>query len=255
MEPGIFTDLSNMAYHAETDWVGSSQLRNHLPEHFKPFTGSASADFGSVFHQRFTGEDVPVVAVDAATWTGKAAQEQQAAILASGGLPILTRDIETLDGMERAVRAHSEASALLVDAAGGWEVSAFAEVEGVPSKARFDRLLDTGEVVDVKTTKEGPGSQSISKAVANYGYDLQQDHYEAVAAAAGIEVTGFTFVFVQNTPPYHVTVVELDEDYRRRGAALRDLALQRYLHPTMVPAYPGESGRITVSPPAWARVD
>lgn len=254
MNPGIYTDLSNADYHAEAAWVSSTALRGHLPDWFRPFSGSASADFGSAFHQRFTGEDVPVVAVDAATWQGKAAQEQQAEIIAAGGLPILERDIPHLDGMEAAVRAHKEAARLLVDESGGWEVSAFSDPEGVPCRARFDRLLDTGEIVDVKTSKEPPGPHNITKAIANYGYDVQQIHYELVAAAAGIEVTGFTFVFVCNTPPYYVTVVELDEDYRRRGTVLRDLGVQRYLHPTMVESYPGESGRITVSPPGWARL-
>jgi hypothetical protein len=254
VNPGVYTDLSHADYLATEGWVSSSQLKTHLPEWFKPFNGSPSADTGSILHARFTGDDTPVTVVDAATWTGKAAKETREAVTASGGYSILAGDLTAVDGMFEALNRHYEARRLLVEASGGWEVSVFSEVDGTPSKARFDRLLDSGEVVDVKTTKEGPGPTSISKAVANYGYDLQQDHYEQVAAAAGIELTGFTFVFCQNTPPYHVTVVELDEDYRRRGAALRDLALQRYLHPSMVDAYPGQTGRITVSPPGWARI-
>jgi hypothetical protein len=255
MKPGIYPDLPFVDYLAETDWVSSSMLKAHLPEHFKPFNGSSSADFGSAFHARFTGDDTPIVAVDALTWQGKAAKEEQAAITASGGVPILVRDIETLDGMEAAVRAHSVAADLLVKQTGGWEVSVFAEVDGVPSKARFDRLLDSGVGVDVKMTKNQPGPHWLSKAVLEFGYEIQEGHYRAVAESAGIGLESFKFVFCQNVHPYHVTVVELDDAFRERAAVLRDLALSRHLHPQMVDAYPGQSQTLTLTLPKWAQIN
>jgi hypothetical protein len=251
---GIHPGIPINAYHAETGWIGSSQLKSFLPEHFRPFNGSPSADIGSVLHQRFTGDDQPVVPVDAATWQGKAAIEQQAAITASGGLPILTRDLAAVDGMEAALRAHSVAAGLLVDQSGAWELSVFAEVDGVPSKARFDRLLDDGTAVDIKTTKEGPGEYALTKAILSLGYDLQREHYEQVARAAGIELESFKFLFVQSAPPFHVTVVELDDAFRERAAILRDLALERFLHKGMVDSYPGERGTLTLNLPRWAEL-
>lgn len=252
MNPGIFTDLSHMDYLNTEGWVSSSQLKRHLPEYYRPFNGSPSADIGSVLHSRFTGDDTPLTVVDAATWTGKAAKETRETVVASGGYAILASDLGAVDGMEKALRAHSEASGLLVDATGSWEISVFAEVDGVPSKARFDRLLDAGVGVDVKTTRSGPGSYALTRAVLDYGYEIQQTHYEAVAAGAGIDLEAFYFVFVQNVEPFHVTVVELDEAFLERGNALRDLALGRLLHPSMVPAYPGESGRLNLTMPRWA---
>lgn len=252
MTPGIYTDLSDRDYFTETDWCSYSQLKRHLPEWFKPFTGSPAADLGSVLHERLNGGSTPVQTVDAATWQGKAAKEAREAISASGGYAILTGDIPLLDGMEQAVRAHGEARRLLVESPGAWEVSVFAEVEGVPSKARFDRLLDSGVAVDVKTTSKGPGTYNLTRAVVDYGYDLQAQHYTRVAAAAGIELDAFLFVFIESAPPHHVTVVELDEAFLARGEALRDLALQRWLHPDFVESYPGESGRLTLAMPRWA---
>lgn len=255
MNPGIYTDLSHPDYLATQGWVSSSQLKRHLPEHYRPFNGSPSAGVGSVLHARFTGDDTPLTIVDAATWTGKAAKETRETVIASGGYSILAGDLSAVDGMEKALRGHSGASELLVDAAGGWEVSVFAEVDGVPSKARFDRLLDSGVGVDVKTTKAGPGSYALSRAVLDYGYELQEAHYTEVAGAAGIELEAFMFVFCQNVEPYHVTVVELDWAFLERGKALRDLALNRFLHPDFTPAYPGETEPLTLTLPRWAALD
>lgn len=254
MNPGIVTDLSHPAYLAELGWVSSSELKRHLPEYFKPFNGSPSADLGSILHARFTGDDTPITVVDAATWTGKAAKETRETVTASGGYSILTGDLVAVDGMEQALRAHPDASELLVTASGGWEVSVFAHVDGVPSKCRFDRLLDSGIAVDVKTTRSGPGSYALTRSVIDYGYDLQWQHYESVAAAAGTPLTAFYFVFVQNVPPFHVTVVELDEKFMERGQTLRDLALNRFLHPEFVPAYPGATGTLTLQLPRWAEL-
>lgn len=254
MEPGIYTDLSHPDYLATEGWVSSSQLKRHLPEFYRPFNGSPSADIGSVLHSRFTGDDTPLTIVDAATWTGKAAKETRETVVASGGYAILSGDLPAIDGMEAALRGHSEARRLLVDEPGGWEVSVFSEVDGVPSKARFDRLLDSGVAVDVKTTKAGPGEYALTRAVLDYGYEIQRAHYEAVAAGAGIELERFVFVFVQNVPPHHVTVVELDEAFMARGQALRDLALNRYLHPDFTDPYPGASGSLVLELPRWAEL-
>lgn len=255
MNPGIYSDLSHREYLATEGWVSSSQLKRHLPEWFKPFNGSPSADIGSVLHSRFTGDDTPLTIVDAATWTGKAAKETRETVTASGGYAILATDQSAIDGMEAALRGHSEASRLLVDEPGAWEVSVFAEVDGVPSKCRFDRLLDDGVAVDVKTTRAGPGVYELTKTVISLGYDLQQDHYWQVGEAAGIDIETFKFVFVQNVQPFHVTVVELDADFCNRGAALRDLALSRFCHPGFVDSYPGQSGPLTLALPRWAALD
>lgn len=256
MKPGIYPDLSHNTYLATEGWVSSSQLKRHLPEFYKPFNGSPSADLGSVLHARFTGDDTPLTVVEAATWQGKAAKETRETVTAAGGYSILAGDLAAVDGMEAALRAHSVASELLVDASGGggWEVSVFAEVDGVPSKCRFDRLLDSGIAIDVKTTKAGPGAYELTKAVLTYGYEIQKSHYEAVARAAGIELERFTFVFIQSVFPHHVTVVELDEAFTERGDALRDLALNRLVHPEFTDPYPGATGTLTLQLPRWAEL-
>lgn len=257
MIPGVHTDISHEDYLADTEYVTSSMLKRHLPEWFKPFNGSPAADMGSILHQRFTGEQVPIRVVDAATWTGKAAKEAFEAAQAAEEYAILAKDLAAVDGMEKALRQHKEASRLLVDLPGTWETTVCAEIDGVPSKCRFDKLAtDEGYRigVDIKTTSEGPNPTALAKAVINYGYDLSADHYIDVAEHADIGLTEFKLVFVSKTEPHHVSVCTLDVDFLNRGNALRDLALQRYLHKGMVDTYPGETEPIELACPRWAQL-
>lgn len=255
MKPGIYDDLSGEAYHEARDWVSTGLLKSRLPEHYKKSsTVSRDAlDFGIAFHTTILGVGEPVVPVVASSWRGKDAQADRDTVYASGGIPLLASEIPRLDAMRDAVEAHSEARNLLFEQTGSPEVSVFAEVDGVPSKCRFDRLLD-GVGIDLKTTTAKPGTHSLTRAVIDYGYDLQAVHYLEVARAAGVELDRFVFVFVGKDPPHHVTVADLDQGFLERGQALRDLALQRWLHPTMVDAYPGQSESLKLVAPRWAEL-
>lgn len=249
----ILYDLSHPDYLGKTDWVSSSQLKGFLPEWFTPFNGSGAADLGSVLHQRFTGDDVPVRVVDALTWQGKAAIAAREAAAANGEYAILTKDLQVLDGMEQSLRSHPEAEYLLLTGDGPFEVSVFTEVDDVPCKARFDRLRAT-TIVDIKTTKAAnPSLSMLAKAVVEYGYDLSAAHYLRVGEAAGLETDQFALVFVSSVAPHYVTVAYLDEAFLERGRNLRELALSRMADET-VPAYPGASGPVMLSCPGWARL-
>lgn len=254
MDAGIYTDMSNGSYHAQTDWVSSTQLKRLLPEFYPTPSAAASAvfDFGTAVHSRVLGgPSEPIQVVAAANWMSKAAKEERDAAYASGSIPILEKDMAVVEGIYDAVVSHSEAASLLLGPEGQSEVSVFAEVDGVPSKARFDRIVGA-TAVDLKTTSAKPGSSSLSRAVIDYGYDTSAAHYLEVARAAGIDLERFVLVFVEKAEPYRVTVCELEPDFLERGYELRDQALQRLLHPTVVDAYPGASGRLSLSPPGWA---
>lgn len=256
MNPGIYTDLSNAAYHAETDWISSTQLKRFLPEFYGTPSRSASGafDFGTAVHSRVLGgPSEPITVVDAANWMSKAAKEERDTAYAAGCVPILEKDMETVEAMYTAVGSHPVASEILFGGDGRNELSVFAEVDSVPSKARFDRLVG-GFGVDLKTTSAKPGVGSLTRAVVDFGYDTSAAHYLAVAEAAGIELEGFTLIFVGKESPHHVTVCQLDEAFIERGQALRDLALQRFLHPQFTDPYPGASEVLNLSMPRWAKL-
>jgi hypothetical protein len=255
MTPGIYTDLTNMAYHAETGWVGSSALKRLIPEQYGPEPKNKKALwFGSAFHTTVLGgPSEPWAVHDYLTWDSKAAKEAAEQAEQDGHVPVLARDVEQINAMADSLKSHPEASDLIYGTGGQSEVSVFAEVDSVPSKARFDRLAGT-TVVDVKTTSAIPSPYELTRAVVSFGYDLSADHYLRVAAAAGIPVERFTLVFVGKEPPHYVTVCDLDESFLLRGEALRDLALQRFCHPDFTDAYPGASGRLNLTLPRWAEL-
>lgn len=258
MTPGVYDDMTNMAYHAETDWVSSSMLKRLVPEQYGPEPANRKALwFGSAFHTKILGgPSEPWAVHDFPTWDSKAAKEAAQAAEQVGEIPVLSRDVELIDAMADAVKNHSEASNLLYGLPGRSEVSVFAEVDSVPMRARFDRLLDDGIMVDLKTTSSKPSPSDLAKAVVTFGYDLSVAHYRDVAQhgrVAGPDAD-FALVFVGKEPPHHVTVAYLDVGFLYRGSALRDLALQRYLHPEFTDAYPGQSEPVTLTLPRWAEL-
>lgn len=259
MEAGIYEDLPNAEYHSQTEWVSSTQIKRHLPEQYKPSDSTVAKDFGSALHNTVLGTPEPFDLVDAATWTGKAAKDQQAASWAAGRIALLSKDVPIIHAMAEAVLHHDEARTLLREVSGLNEVSVFAEdYRGMKVKARFDRLIEdsagnrTG--IDLKSFTGKPGKHSIAKAVIDYGYDVQQAHYEETAVAGGIPLDRFVLIFVSKEPPHYVQVAELDANFLRRGRTLREIGIDRMLNPEMVDSYEGASGTLKLSLPRWAQV-
>lgn len=251
--PGLHFDLPNEDYHADEDYLSSSVLKRKLPEHYGPPPADPAAlDVGTAFHSRVLGTDEEIVVVDAATWRGKAAEEQRAEAKARGAVPILASDDAILDAMVARLHTHDDAMALLNQPDARAEVSCFAtDAAGLPVKARFDVLAPVA--VDLKSTSSNPLSEyDLLKSVISFGYDLSAAHYLDVAAALDLEVADFAFVFVGKRAPHNVRVVTLDADFLARGRALVELAKHRHAHPESVGPHPGAGGYVTLSPPRWA---
>lgn len=256
MSPGIYDDIPNADYHAETAWLSASQLKRHLPEWYTAPTGRDALDFGSAFHAMTLGTNETIASHNFASWRSKAAEDARAEADAAGHIPVLTDDLTHLNEMVAAIKRHPIASRMLYDLPGRNEVSVFAENHtpggelDYRAKCRPDRLLD-GLIVDLKSTPEKPGADNLTKTILRFGYDLQAAHYLEVAHLAGLDVDGFAFVFVGKRPPYYVTVTTIEGDLLARGDALRRLALDRATHAT--DAYAGASDFLTLDDcPPWA---
>lgn len=248
---GIYDDMSNADYHAETDWLSASQLKTYLPELYTKPTGRDALDFGTAFHTRTLGTGEVIDVHEFPTWLSKAAKEARAASDASGAIPILADDNDRIDAMVEAVNNHRLGS-LLLNEPGRPEVSIFAtDNDGTKLKCRPDRLTDDGIIIDLKSTSGRPGRNNLTRAVIDYGYDLQAAHYLATAELAGIQAAAFVFVFVAKQAPHFVTVVDLSPELLERGHALRNLALSRIADGT--PVYEGASEALTLDCPRWAK--
>ena len=110
------------------------------------------------------------------------------------------------------VLRHAEARRLLT-APGTSEVtlSWTDPATGLPCKARLDRLLQSGIVLDCK----GYGTSDprvIGRRVVTLGAHLQAAHYlDGLRIARGIEAR-YLLICYETAPPYDVAVVELEPD-------------------------------------------
>lgn len=258
MKPGLYESMPEATYHGDPDSISAGGAKRLLksPAHFLlPDEHSDVLDWGHAIHTTVLGVGCEIVYVDAASWRGKDAQEQQAKARAEEKAPVLLKDKPTIEGIAAAVRAHPTAGRLL-SRAGRTELSAFwrdPEWE-LTRRARYDYLTDDGINVDIKSTVSVDRS-SIQRSVLNYGYDLSAAWYEDVARGLGMPLVATALVFVEKVPPYRVRVVELSTDFIDRGRQLARRALEIYRDCRAIDQWPhyDDPDFTTIYPPAWAR--
>jgi hypothetical protein len=217
-------------------------------------------DIGHAAHKLVLGVGAPLVVIEADDWRTKAAKEQRDAAYAAGQVPLLTADHEQVVAMAEALRQHPVASALFDPDHGKPEQSLFWEdaTHGVTRRARLDWLPDASGgrliVPDYKTCVSAE-PRSLAKSVANYGYHQQAEWYLAAVRALGLadEDAAFVFVAQEKTPPYLVTVFELDVDALRIGRERNRLALEVYAECRASDTWPSYTSDVElISLPAWA---
>lgn len=270
IKPGIY-DLSHDEYHAQRDSLSSSGARLLLPpscpalfRHAQdtPQEPKKTFELGSAAHKLVLGEGPDLVKVDAEKWTTNAVKAEVAAIRDDGNIPLKPTEYQQVHDMADALRRHPVASMLFDPARGKPEQSLFwrDRPTGVMRRARFDWLPDapSGRLIipDYKTCRSAePGA--LARAVEEFGYHQQDDWYRAAARALELADDSAAFVFVcqEKTAPYVVTVVEMDAEARRIGAARNRRALEVFAECTESGVWPGYSDEIAyLSLPAWAAI-
>jgi len=274
---GIYTDLDEIAYHADPALSASGAKRllpPNCPALFKHDRDNGGRphkrafDVGHAAHKAILGVGTEVVVVHKTTrdkqsvpaddYQTKSAQEHRDAIYAEGKVPLLHWELRQVEEMERALRQHPLASALLDPAHGQPEVSVFWEDarRGVNRRARFDWLRDTdgGQLVvpDYKTTNSAE-PRAFHRSVWSFGYDIQSVFYADAARAAEIaQDVVFQLIAQETTPPYLITVHELDFASLRLGRARVDEACEVFRQCTETNTWPGYSDDVElVAPPSW----
>jgi len=255
-EAGFHDDLDETLYHADANSLSSTGAKTILkspalfrhqqqhPEHKDVF------DVGSAFHTKTLGVGPEIAVWDGPSFYSKAGRAFQAEAREAGKTPITAADDIHTTGMAEAVK-NSVAAPWLV---GRCEVSAFAPdpITGVMRRGRFDILGDKF-LADLKSTKDASPTE-FAKSAANFRYHQQAAWYLDIAADLGHPALGFAFIAVEKTPPYFLSVIELDEEALDLGRALNAKALETYARCVENDEWPGytPSGFATVSLPAWA---
>ncbi|TMU98060.1 PD-(D/E)XK nuclease-like domain-containing protein [Streptomyces sp. DASNCL29] len=269
-EPGIY-QMSNEDYHADRGSLSSSGARKLLlpscPALFRyeqdhPEPRKKTFDLGNAAHKLVLGEGPDLVQIDAEEWRTNAVKAEVAAVRAAGAIPLKPSEHEQVHAMADALRRHPVASLLFDPERGTPEQSLFWRDDrtGVMRRARLDWLPDprAGRLIipDYKTCRSA-NPEALARAVDDFGYHQQDDWYRSAAKALGLADDDAAFVFVcqEKTPPYVVTVVEMDTGARRIGAARNRRALEIFAECTATGYWPGYSDEIAyLSLPAWAEI-
>ena len=270
-EPGFY-DLTDEEYFSDPIPEGSlssSGARKLLPpscpalfkyERFHGQAPKAAFDLGHAAHKLVLGSGPELVEIRAEDWRTKAAKEARDEAYAAGMVPVLSRELGTVQDMAAAIRSHPKASVLLDPARGEAEQSGFwFDTEfSLWRRAKFDFVPFDGPGrlvgVDYKTAVSA-NPDSIKKSVANYGYHQQDAWYrDTLAALTGDTDPVLLFVVQEKTAPYIVTVVELDYMAVKDGRELNRRAMDLYVRCVADDHWPAYSDDITlIGLPPWAR--
>jgi hypothetical protein len=254
-EPGIYDGISNADYHAHPA-LGSTSLKTlatRTPAHYQwDKTHPKHSDaftIGTAAHSVILEDDLSgIVTVDADNWLTKAAKEAKVAVLADGRQPLLRKEFLQVMEMRDAVMDHPVARELFTGHRA--EASVFWEEDGLALKARPD-AWKPGQLVDLKTTINAD-PREFGKTAYNFGYHQSNAHYiDGVKAATG-ETLPFTFVLVEKTAPYLVSVVTLDWEAIELGRALNDRAKRIYKECTETGNWPGYPASEPIELPTFA---
>lgn len=268
MNAGLYPDIPDEQYHADKESLSVSGAKKLLPpscpakffhdrEHGQ--APKRAFDIGKAAHAEVLGTGAEVVVVDADNWLTKAAKAERDAAYAEGKTPVLAKEKAAIDEMAAALRQHPLAAALLDPEHGKPEVSGYWHDtdHDVTRRFRLDWLPETDGgrliVADYKSCQSAePGA--IRKAVANYGYYMQDAWYrDGLHALEVAEDVAFVFIFQEIAAPYVVTVAELNSEAVLLGRKRNDQALQVYRECTATGTWPPYCADVElISLPGWA---
>lgn len=256
-EPGVY-EMDDVTYHGDPvpgGSLSSSGARRLLPpscpaifdyERKNGRPGKKVFDIGHAAHKLALGVGPDIVEVEADSWRTNAAKDRGTEIREAGGVPLLTDEFGMVTAMAVALAAHPIAGALFSPGNGTPEASMFwtDSASGITCRSRLDWLPKPRPgkrfiVVDYKTARSAE-PQAFAKAAMDHGYHCQAPWYCDGVVALGIaEDPLFVFVVQEKTPPYLVTVVQLDDTAMRIGRILNRRAIGIYAECSATDTWPG----------------
>ena len=250
--PGIYENIPNNVYHADKEWLSSSQIKVALSSayHYDYFVNQGKGerkatdakDFGSVTHKLILEPDTffdeyAVFDTKGMDMRKKADKEKYENFAASNkGKNVITKDdFDKAQRCRDSVYSHPDARRYL-EMPGISEASVYVVLqhklpsgEVVPFKVRVrpDRLVHGTAILDLKTTKN-PSKDSFCKdalAPWGYAYDVSAALYiRAIATLTG-EVLPFIFIAVGNDHPHACAVYFMGKESEQKGNARLDRAI------------------------------
>jgi len=264
--PGLYPAMPFEQYLARPE-LSSSELKDLLPPScpylFKwnkatPQAPKPEFDFGSVAHKLVLGQGHEIEVLQFDSFRTAEARDARDEAYAEGKVPVLARDYANAKAMAWQVQNHPIARDLLSD--GQPEVSAFWEDPRtkVGLRCRFDWLREVRSsrqiFIDYKTIAGSLDTDSVERAIYNFGYHQRMSHYRdgGIVLGLGDEDSVIVLIFQMKTAPYLVRVVQFTPEMIRLGRARNRRALDTYLECTASGYWPGYDDVTHVELPGWA---
>ncbi len=273
---GIHHDFPAERYHADPvpgGSLSSSEIKDLLPpscpakyrynkDHGRK--DKAVFDFGRAAHRIVLGAGEDIVEIEANDWRTKAAKEARDEARAEGKSPVLSREFEVITEMAAALRSNPVAAALLAPGSGRPEATmVWQDSEtGVMHRARLDWMRDHRPghryvIPDYKTTDRAD-PEAFARTADNFSYPTQADLYlDGVRHLLAVPDPAFVFIAQEKTPPYLVSVFELDHVAMSIGAVRNRWARAVYRDCTASgtwPAYVPDYEPHLLALPRWAEI-
>lgn len=157
-----------------------------------------------------------------------------------GLIPLPYEDVQFIGRVRVAALSHRPLQKIL--SAGVAELTAFAR----GYKARTDWITDDeGFIWDLKTTSKPVDDQSLERTIFNYGYHFQAAHHSWVFKEAGVDISGFGWIFVSTgTPAVHIRLKRATPEMLTAGAIDHKYAMEQYENCKKDDIWPGYSDEI-----------
>lgn len=269
--PGVY-EIPADVYHADPvpgGSLSSTGARKLLPpscpaifhwELLHPPGPKKTFDYGHAAHDMLLGGGPEIVRVDHEVWNTTAAKQAVAEVRARGAVPLKPAEYEQVQDMAAALRAHPFAGKVFEN--GQPEASLFVRDEptGVMLRGRLDWLPNPGSgrmiIGDYKTSTSAEPSKFV-RSVIDYGYHCQHAWYVDLVRALDIDDDPlFVFVVQEKTPPYVVSVVQLDMNALRIGRRLNRRAIDLYAQCESTGRWPGYVDDVALTTlPFWYERD
>lgn len=270
-EQGVY-DIPNDAYHQDPvpgGSLSSTGARRILPpgcpaqfvyDRQHPPDPKPHFDVGHIAHMLVLGVGPVCHIVEADAWTTKAAKAERLEARAAGEVPLLRHQYDACAAMADALRAHPLAGLLFNPEHGRPEQSLFwvdrqtdvwcrSRPDWLPDRIPGMRMI----LADYKSA-EAVDIDALSRACATWGYH-QQDAWTRMAVQAldlADEDCRFVLVCQSKSPPFLVTIIEMDHVAQRLGHQLNRQALELYAYCRETGEWPSHAEDVAqLSLPAW----
>lgn len=255
-EPSLSSTLARviLAQSPLHAWTASPRLNPQFePVEKKTF------DIGRAAHRAVLGAGGDYVEIPESLLASNGAASTKAAkdfiedARAQGLTPLKAAEVELIEAMQAKLSEKLAAIGIALDPACSEQV-AIAQIDSVWCRAMLDNVpLDARlPIYDFKTC-ESAAPEACMKAVINYGYDVQAEHYRQVWKAASGQDRVFRFIFQEKSAPFEICVVELGSETltiaSKKIARAREM-WRICLRDQSWPGYPPGIHRVDL--PAWA---